>query len=704
MRIYLGDLTYTTVSVANEAFPLNIGYVGAYCRKVFGNNVDLQLFKYIDDLEHAIRVAPPEILALSNYPWNHQLGIELFSWINRLCPNTLTVMGGSNIPHEAEEQNLFLQNRTCIDAYVYLEGELGFAALVGTVLGVDENRRREAIYEQPIDGCLYINPNDEFIRGSVIKRQRALDEFPSPYLTGLMDPFFDGRLSPMIETNRGCPFQCTFCHEGHSLYSKVNFFSMERVKGELQYIADHVPPTVHNLMFSDPNFAMYPRDSEICEIISGYQKEKGWPKDIFASTGKNKKDRIANALDKLNGAMQMWLSVQSMDYSVLENIKRDNIHLSDMMGIQATLRQQETSSKSEIILGLPGETLESHLSSLSKLVNAGIDSIAAYQMMLLHGTEMNSPMERERWNFTTRFRVLPRDFGKLSMAGKNVVEVEEIVVATKDLSFENYVQARQLHFIVSIIYNGKAFAALFKLLTQLKIDTYPLLETALQHFNEAPEVVRDLAAEFGKETRGELWDSAKVLQNFYANDDNYEKLVAGKYGANLLQKYTAISLIMAAEAWANYIFDIVTPMVEENESIVSKEAIQSLRTYCTSRVINLFGLDRRDQRITKVLTHDIDAWQNDLDATSIEDYRLTVPTTYDFVVSASQYQITEEYLDRFGRTHQGIGKALTKLNITKLWRHCVLEGVEPVDTKMLASSMAYALIDEQGSGGVITKR
>ena len=149
-----------------------------------------------------------------------------------------------------------------------------------------------------------------------------------------------------------------------------------------------------------------------------------------------------------------------------------------MMGIQSTLKRQKTPSKSEIILGLPGETLQSHTRSLANLVDAGIDAISTYQLMLLHGTEMNTPAERERWGFQSRFRILPRCFGKLNAAGRNVIEVEEIVVATKDLSFEDYVQARRLHFIVSVAYNGKPFAALFKLLAELEMDTFCLLYTS----------------------------------------------------------------------------------------------------------------------------------------------------------------------------------------------------------------------------------
>ena len=64
-----------------------------------------------------------------------------------------------------------------------------------------------------------------------------------------MDKFFDGKLSPMLETNRGCPFTCTYCHEGHSLITKVNYFSIERVFAELDYIASKIPPSISHLMF-----------------------------------------------------------------------------------------------------------------------------------------------------------------------------------------------------------------------------------------------------------------------------------------------------------------------------------------------------------------------------------------------------------------------------------------------------------------------
>ena len=55
LKIYLGDLTYTTLSLATDAFPLNVGFIAAYASKVYGNEIDIRIFKYVDDLEQAIK-------------------------------------------------------------------------------------------------------------------------------------------------------------------------------------------------------------------------------------------------------------------------------------------------------------------------------------------------------------------------------------------------------------------------------------------------------------------------------------------------------------------------------------------------------------------------------------------------------------------------------------------------------------------------
>ena len=44
-----------------------------------------------------------------------------------------------------------------------------------------------------------------------------------------------------------------------------------------------------------------------------------------------------------------------------------------------------------------------------------------YTCMLLNGSELATPESRKKWNFQTKFRILPRDFTTLRN-GKNVIE------------------------------------------------------------------------------------------------------------------------------------------------------------------------------------------------------------------------------------------------------------------------------------------
>ena len=96
----------------------------------------------------------------------------------------------------------------------------------------------------------------------------SLDDIPSPYLTGLLDKFFDGRLSPLMQTNRGCPFQCTFCVDGNDEKQKINQFNMERVISEINYIGKHNHNKTNLMMIADVNFGMMPRDRKICNQLA----------------------------------------------------------------------------------------------------------------------------------------------------------------------------------------------------------------------------------------------------------------------------------------------------------------------------------------------------------------------------------------------------------------------------------------------------
>ena len=289
--------------------------------------------------------------------------------------------------------------------------------------------------------------------------------------------------------------------------------------------------------------------------------------------------------------------------------------------------------------------------------------------------------------------------------GKNVVEVEEVVAATKDLSFEDYVELRRLHLIISTIYNGKGYAGLFKFFRQSELDVFLLLEGMLQNFSRAPIAVRESVADFEKETRDELWDSEEDLRTFYSDDHNYDSLVSGDLGANLLQKYVAAFLMEASDDWLRYSFtvarDIVEKQLGDDESM---RILENIERYSGARTRNIFVENRLDVIPTISLEYDVEAWIMDENSKLIDEFQYQEPQIVRFLFTREQYSIMEDYIQRFGNTHQGIGKILTKMNINSVWRKCVYSEEAKWAEDEDAPEIYYSLIDEQASGGVIARR
>ena len=57
-------------------------------------------------------------------------------------------------------------------------------------------------------------------------------------LNGMMDEFLNEGFYPLFETNRGCPFSCTFC-VGNFCITQNKTFSMERIIAEFDYVAEN---------------------------------------------------------------------------------------------------------------------------------------------------------------------------------------------------------------------------------------------------------------------------------------------------------------------------------------------------------------------------------------------------------------------------------------------------------------------------------
>ena len=669
LKIYLGDLTYDTVALSTEVFPLNIGFIASYCKKLFGSDVEITLFKYIEELENAIQKSPPNILGLSNYAWNHRLGIEIFRIMKNKNPNTLRVYGGPNFPADIKSQEKFMNKFSEIDIYVPIEGESGFSNIVKKVMECEsEEQFRKQVTQSPIDGCISRTQDGKLQYSNPIIRMNILDDIPSPYVSGILDKFFDGRLTPMIQTNRGCPFSCTFCTDGKDEVSRVNQFSVDHIKEELLYIGQHIPNNIHSLEISDLNFGMFPKDLEVCDVILEIQEKYGYPNLIQATTGKNRQERVIQAITKLKGSLRLMMSVQSMDGQVLKNIRRDNISVEKMTGLAPAIKKNNLRTTSEVILGLPGESYESHLDTLRDLVRAGMDFVRPYTLMLIHGSELSTPIQREKWGFKTKFRILPKDFTILSN-GKKIMEIEEVVISTNTLKFEEYVELRTLAFIMFVSNIGILYDAILKLLREYNIDVFELFHKTLKQESQAPNTVKNCIEGFRNSTIKELWDSPEEAERYYQKDENYQKLLDGIDGINVIQHFHGLVTAKYMDDWTFFTMKIVEELFKEqnisNQNL--KNQIRDVGNYCFGIGHNLMSKNRMETNPEFKFEYDIKSWLSD-ETNTLDKHKFNNSKKIVFELTDKQFKVVEDELNMRGYTDVGLSHALKHIPIQLLLR------------------------------------
>jgi len=673
LKIYLGDLTYDTVTLATEAFPLNVGLIASYCIKRFGSDVEITLFKYIDDLDKAIHESPPTILGLSNYCWSHNVSTEMFRMLAKTNPFALTVWGGPNFPVDLPSQEKFMKKHPEVDVYVPIDGEEGFSNVIERALQANSEKEiKDKVLANPIDGCITRDSNDKLQYTIPAIRIKKLDEIPSPYTTGLLDNFFDGKLTPMIQTNRGCPFKCTFCTDGKDEVNVVNSFSLERVKSDINYIANHIPENTHSLHISDLNFGMYPRDLEICDALAETQKKYDYPHFIKCTTGKNQKEKIIKAVKKLSNSLRITMSVQSLDQDVLTNIRRDNISVDHMLDLHPVIKEADLRTTAELILGLPGETYEKHIQSLRGLVNAKMDEIVVHTCMMLDGAEMNIPEERKKFDLKTKFRVIQRDFAEIS-SGKKIVEIEEVVIGSSTLTFEEYVELRLLAFIVFVTNKGIVYDPITKFLRENNIEVFELFYRIMKNEVKAPQVIRDVFKQYKEATTNELWNSREEIIENFQKDSEYQKLLNGETGINVMYNFLAVVTAECMDEWTDYVLETAHGLLaEHNNNVELEKQFTTVSNYCHGLAHNTMGKDRMQTNPEYDFEYDIIKWMNDIQEKPLNEYKLSSQCRIAFKLSEDQFKTVQDNIDIYGDTHVGKSKVLKMVAIQKLWRRPIV--------------------------------
>jgi len=655
MLVYLADLGHNLLTLSSDVYPLGIANLATYLEAHLngGERHEIRIFREPQDLKAALDAQAPDVLGLSNYAWNEELALHFARYAKGRNPATLTVMGGPNYPLVDAMRESFLRSLTGVDVYTHgptYEGERAFLELMRRF--AEAGKSVDGLREGPVPGNHWIDPrSDEFVMGGEVERIRDLDEIPSPYLAGWMDPFLETGYFPMMQIARGCPFTCAFCNSGVVDNNRVFAHSVENVKADLLYLAERIRPEI-NLCLADDNFGMYARDEEIADYVGWLQDRYNWPRYIRTTTGKNKTDRILRVLRKSRGALPMTAAVQSMNPEVLKNIKRDNIKLETYREVQRELESMGMQSYGELILCLPGETRATFMQAVARLLGAGAKRISAHQLMLLHGAELSNPEAREKFGFETRFRVVARNIGDYT--GEPIIEVEEMVVATPDFSFEDYLETRIFHLLLTIYHYEGNYEEVFAYARQYGIEPFDVVVRMQELLDQAPASFREVLDDFVAESREELFGDRESCLAW--SRAHYAELVDGTLGGNLLSKYSMLGRFYATPASLDFLEAVVGRLLAERGEEHDPEQLRTVVDYLRAVALHAPFGETMAGRGEWASDWDVESWSQEGYTRPLAAYAFGERRAFTAAVQPRVRSLIETKVETFGEHPAGLGK------------------------------------------------
>lgn len=375
------------------------------------------------------------IAGFSCFLWNMNISLQTAKEVKRKFPDSLIVTGGPSIPKDPELTDDFFKKYPEVDVICIGEGEEVFTSLC------HHYSERESFYDIP--GIIYRDRETGIIHRTGPEEILSVDRLPSPYLDGTFDDFYkkySSEFSGIIwETNRGCPYSCTFCTWGNLPSKKIREKPMDTVKAEIEWIGKN---KIKYIAMSDSNFGIRERDIELAKMLAECKERYGVPNFISVSWAKNSPDKIliiSDILKKSGIGFRITSALQSLKEDVIKAVNRTNIKRKSFDAIKASYRKQRLYSYTELILGLPMETYESFISGIEDSLSESVfEQLYVYPLFLFPNTKMASSESRKKFGIESK--IIENRYTK-SKKTANVKEFVEIVIGTSSMPCNRWIDS-----------------------------------------------------------------------------------------------------------------------------------------------------------------------------------------------------------------------------------------------------------------------
>ena len=306
------------------------------------------------DIVEQLLAKNPKIIGFGIYIWNVAPSTEVIAIIKRVRPGIIIVLGGPEVSYETEGQKIV----ELADHVITGEGDLKFAEICEKLLlGPPGTKLPKIIPAELPDFSRLALPYNFYTEDDIAHR------------------------IIYVEASRGCPFTCEFCLS--SLDIPVRQVPLPALLDQLEQL---LARGVKQFKFVDRTFNL---NVNVSKAILEFFRARYEPGHFYHF--EMIPDRLPEALREIisafpPGALQFEVGIQTFNEHVGALIKRrqnydrleDNFHfLRGQTGVHI---------HADLIVGLPGETLESFAAGFDRLIALGPQEIQVGILKRLRGT------------------------------------------------------------------------------------------------------------------------------------------------------------------------------------------------------------------------------------------------------------------------------------------------------------------------------
>jgi radical SAM superfamily enzyme YgiQ (UPF0313 family) len=304
------------------------------------------------DVADALLARNPKIIGLGIYIWNVAPATEVVAILKRIRPELVIILGGPEVSFEVEDQAAV----TLSDYIITGEADLKFAEVCRHVLNGTPPPQKIIPAELP-DFSQIVLPYDLYTDDDIAHRLIY------------------------VEASRGCPYTCEFCLS--SLDVPVRQVPLAAFLTQLDQLLIR---GVKHFKFVDRTFNL---NLDVSRAILEFFLERYQPGHFFHF--EMVPDRLPEPLREViarfpSGSLQFEVGIQTFNEEVGARIKRRQNYARLEDNFRFLRGQTGVYLHADLIVGLPGETLESFAEGFDRLIDLRPQEIQVGILKRLRGT------------------------------------------------------------------------------------------------------------------------------------------------------------------------------------------------------------------------------------------------------------------------------------------------------------------------------